>query len=69
MHTQAESVGMLARVRTLSSPVREREREAEFSCLQGCAHLLQQSEIEIKRKRDIKRDKEKERHKERERET
>ena len=29
MHAQAESTGMLARVRTPSSPVREREKERE----------------------------------------
>ncbi len=51
-HAQAEEAGMLARVRTPSLPVREREREAEFLCLQGCARPLHQSEREREREKE-----------------
>ncbi len=51
---------MLARVRTSSSPVREKEREAEFLCLQGSAHPLHWTEREREEERDKEREGERE---------
>jgi hypothetical protein len=63
MHAQAESAGMLnfyacKGAHTLFAGQREREREseAEFLCLQGCALPLRQPEREgggRKRERDV----------------